>query len=167
MAISTQYIKETISLMALGSGVWKYFEISCMEDLKEAYKNFDEKIAFGGDIELQYIDGCLSGYSCECFSDVLEMVEEYNIDIDIVKDSLNAVGNIEEAKRILDNESYGYYYGRNELDVFENYLYETDFFYDIPERIQCYIDIEKVKRDFYFIDIYSTDVFEKYLFIFG
>ena len=51
MAISTQYIKETISLMALGSGVWKYFEISCMEDLKEAYKNFDEKIAFGGDIE--------------------------------------------------------------------------------------------------------------------
>jgi len=167
MAISTQYIKETISLMALGSGVWKYFEISCMEDLKEAYKNFDEKIAFGGDIELQYIDGCLSGYSCECFSDVLEMVEEYNIDIDIVKDILNAVGNIEEAKRILDNESYGYYYGRNELDVFENYLYETDFFYDIPERIQCYIDIEKVKRDFYFIDIYSTDVFEKYLFIFG
>lgn len=166
MAISTQYIKETISLMALGSGVWKYFEISCMEDLKEAYKNFDEKIAFGGDIELQYIDGCLSGYSCECFSDVLEMVEEYNIDIDIVKDILNAVGNIEEAKRILDNESYGYYYGRNELDVFENYLYETDFFYDIPERIQCYIDIEKVKRDFYFIDIYSTDVFEKYLFIF-
>lgn len=167
MAISTQYIKETISLMALGSGVWKYFEISCMEDLKEAYKNFDEKIAFGGDIELQYIDGCLSGYSCECFSDVLEMVEEYNIDIDIVKDILNAVGNIEEAKRILDNESYGYYYGRNELDVFENYLYETDFFYDIPERIQCYIDIEKVKRDFYFIDIHSTDVFEKYLFIFG
>ena len=167
MAISTQYIKETISLMALGSGVWKYFEISCMEDLKEAYKNFDEKIAFGGDIELQYIDGCLSGYSCECFSDVLEMVEEYNIDIDIVKDILNAVGNIEEAKRILDNESYGYYYGRNELDVFENYLYETDFFYDIPERIQCYIDIEKVKRDFYFIDIYSTDVFEKYLFILG
>lgn len=167
MAISTQYIKETISLMALGSGVWKYFEISCMEDLKEAYKDFDERIAFGGDIELQYIDGCLSGYSCECFSDVLEMVEEYNIDIDIVKDILNAVGNIEEAKRILDNESYGYYYGRNELDVFENYLYETDFFYDIPERIQCYIDIEKVKRDFYFIDIYSTDVFEKYLFIFG
>lgn len=167
MNSKTYFLNETVSLMALGSGVWEYFNITCMEDLKEAYKNFDEKIAFGGDIELQYIDGCLSGYSCECFSDVLEMVEEYNIDIDIVKDILNAVGNIEEAKRILDNESYGYYYGRNELDVFENYLYETDFFYDIPERIQCYIDIEKVKRDFYFIDIYSTDVFEKYLFIFG
>lgn len=167
MNSKTYFLNETVSLMALGSGVWEYFNISCMEDLKEAYKDFDERIAFGGDIELQYIDGCLSGYSCECFSDVLEMVEEYNIDIDIVKDILNAVGNIEEAKRILDNESYGYYYGRNELDVFENYLYETDFFYDIPERIQCYIDIEKVKRDFYFIDIYSTDVFEKYLFIFG
>lgn len=167
MNSKTYFLNETVSLMALGSGIWEYFNITCMEDLKEAYKDFDERIAFGGDIELQYIDGCLSGYSCECFSDVLEMVEEYNIDIDIVKDILNAVGNIEEAKRILDNESYGYYYGRNELDVFENYLYETDFFYDIPERIQCYIDIEKVKRDFYFIDIYSTDVFEKYLFIFG
>lgn len=167
MNSKTYFLNETVSLMALGSGIWEYFNITCMEDLKEAYKDFDERIAFGGDIELQYIDGCLSGYSCSVFNEVLELLEEYNEDIDTIKDILNAVGNIEEAKRILDNESYGYYYGRNELDVFENYLYETDFFYDIPERIQCYIDIEKVKRDFYFIDIYSTDVFEKYLFIFG
>ena len=163
----TCILNETISLMALGSGLWEYYNISCMEDLKEAYKEFDNKVAWGGDIELQYIDGCLSGYSCSVFEDVLEMVEEYNVDIDVIKDILNATNNIEETKRILDNECYGYYYGRNELDVFENYLYETDFFYDIPERIQCYIDIEKVRRDFYFIDIYSTDVFEKYLFIFG
>ena len=162
----TCILNETISLMALGSGLWEYYNISCMEDLKEAYKEFDNKVAWGGDIELQYIDGCLSGYSCSVFEDVLEMVEEYNVDIDVIKDILNATNNIEETKRILDNECYGYYYGRNELDVFENYLYETDFFYDIPERIQCYIDIEKVRRDFYFIDIYSTDVFEKYLFIF-
>lgn len=167
MNSKTYFLNETISLMALGSGIWEYFNITCMEDLKEAYKDFDERIAFGGDIELQYIDGCLNGYSCSVFNEVLELLEEYNEDIDTIKDILNATNNIEETKRILDNESYGYYYGRNELDVFENYLYETDFFYDIPERIQCYIDIEKVKRDFYFIDIYSTDVFEKYLFIFN
>ena len=163
----TCILNETISLMALGSGLWEYYNISCMEDLKEAYKEFDNKVAWGGDIELQYIDGCLSGYSCSVFEDVLEMVEEYNIDVDIIKDILNATGNIEEAKRIIENESYGYYYGRNELDVFENYLYETDFFYNIPEHIHHYIDIEKVRRDYYFIDIYSTDVFEQYLFIFG
>ena len=163
----TCILNETISLMALGSGLWEYYNISCMEDLKEAYKEFDNKVAWGGDIELQYIDGCLSGYSCSVFEDVLEMVEEYNVDIDVIKDILNATNNIEETKRILDNECYGYYYGRNELDVFENYLYETDFFYNIPEHIHHYIDIEKVRRDYYFIDIYSTDVFEKYLFIFG
>lgn len=163
----TCILNETISLMALGSGLWEYYNISCMEDLKEAYKEFDNKVAWGGDIELQYIDGCLSGYSCSVFEDVLEMVEEYNIDVDIIKDILNATNNIEETKRILDNECYGYYYGRNELDVFENYLYETDFFYNIPEHIHHYIDIEKVRRDYYFIDIYSTDVFEQYLFIFG
>ena len=163
----TCILNETISLMALGSGLWEYYNISCMEDLKEAYKEFDNKVAWGGDIELQYIDGCLSGYSCSVFEDVLEMVEEYNVDIDVIKDILNATNNIEETKRILDNECYGYYYGRNELDVFENYLYETDFFYNIPEHIHHYIDIEKVRRDYYFIDIYSTDVFEQYLFIFG
>ena len=167
MNTSVKYLNETISLMALGNGKWEYFNISCMEDLKEAYKDFDERVAKGGDIELQYIDGILSGYSCEVFEEVLEMIDEYNKDIEEIKDILNATNNIEEAKRIIENESYGYYYGRNELDVFENYLYETDFFYDIPERIQCYIDIEKVRRDFYFIDIYSTDVFEQYLFIFG
>lgn len=163
----TCVLNETVSLMALGSGIWEYYNITCNDDLKEAYRDFDERIAHDTDIELQYIDGCLSGYSCSVFEEVLEMLEEYNEDIDTIKDILNATNNIEETKRILDNECYGYYYGRNELDVFENYLYETDFFYDIPERIQCYIDIEKVKRDFYFIDIYSTDVFEKYLFIFG
>ena len=104
----TCILNETISLMALGSGLWEYYNISCMEDLKEAYKEFDNKVAWGGDIELQYIDGCLSGYSCSVFEDVLEMVEEYNIDVDIIKDILNATNNIEETKRILDNECYGY-----------------------------------------------------------
>ncbi|MBQ8902455.1 MAG: hypothetical protein IJY87_05295 [Bacilli bacterium] len=167
MNTKSNYLNETISLMALGSGIWEYYNITCMEDLKEAYRDFDERIAHDTDIELQYIDGCLSGYACSVFEEFLDLLEEYNEDIDTIKDLLNATNNIEETKRILDNECYEYYYGRNELDVFENYLYETDFFYDIPERIQCYIDIEKVRRDFYFIDIYSTDVFEKYLFIFG
>lgn len=167
MSSKTQILDETISLMALGNGHWEYFKISSMEDLKEAYKDFDKRIAHDTDIELQYIDGCLNGYSCSCFEDVLEMVEEYNIEIDIIKDILNATNNIEEAKRIIENENYGYYTGRNELDVFENYLYETDFFYDIPESKQCYIDVEKVKRDYYFIDIYQTDNFEEYLFIFN
>lgn len=159
-------LNETVSLMALGNGIWEYYKITCMEDLKEAYKDFDERIALGGDIELQYIDGCLNGYSCSVFEEVLEMLE-YNEDIDTIKDILNAVENIEEAKRIIENECYGYYEGRNEIDAFENYLYETDFFSDIPEGKQYYIDIEKVRRDFYFIDIYPTSEFEKYLFIFG
>lgn len=163
----TCILNETVSLMALGSGIWEYFNITCMEDLKEAYRDFDERIAHDTDIELQYIDGCLSGYSCSVFEEVLEMLEEYNVDIDVIKDILNATNNIEETKRIIENECYGYYTGMNELDVFENYLYETDFFYNIPEHIHHYIDIEKVRRDYYFIDIYSTDVFEQYLFIFG
>ena len=163
----TCILNETVSLMALGSGIWEYYNITCNDDLKEAYKDFDNRIAFGGDIELQYIDGCLSGYSCSVFEEVLEMLEEYNVDIDVIKDILNATNNIEETKRIIENECYGYYTGMNELDVFENYLYDTDFFYNIPEHIHHYIDIEKVRRDYYFIDIYSTDVFEQYLFIFG
>ena len=167
MNTSVKYLNETISLMALGNGIWEYFNISCMEDLKEAYRDFDKRIAKGGDIELQYIDGCLNGYSCNVFEEVLEMIEEYDKDIEEIKDILNATNNIEETKRIIENENYGYYYGINELDVFENYLYETDFFYNIPENIHCYIDVEKVKRDMYFIDIYQTDIFEKYLFIFN
>lgn len=167
MNSKTYFLNETVSLMALGSGVWEYFNITCMEDLKEAYKDFDERVAFGGDIELQYIDGCLSGYSCSVFNEVLELLEEYNEDIDTIKDILNAVGNIEEAKRILENKNYAYYNGTSEKDVFENYLIETDFYYDIPESKHHFIDVEKVRNDYYFIDIYKTDVLEKYLFIFN
>lgn len=162
----TYFLNETISLMALGSGQWKYYNITCIDDLKEAYKEFDNNIAFGGDIELQYIDGCLSGYSCSVFDEVLDLLDEYNEDIDTIKDIINATNNIEETKRILNSQNYGYYYGRNELDAFKNYLFDTDFFYDIPENKHCYIDIRKVKNDFYFINIYPTDKLEKYLFIF-
>ena len=95
------------------------------------------------------------------------MVEEYNEDIDTIKDILNAVGNIEEAKRILENKNYAYYNGTSERDVFENYLIETDFYYDIPENKHHFIDVEKVRNDYYFIDIYKTDELEKYLFIFN
>ena len=156
-----------ISLMALGSGVWKYYKVSCKEDLKEAYKEFDNKVAFGGDIELQYIDGCLNGYSCSVFNEIMDLLEEYNEDIDTIKDIVNATCNIEESKRILSNKNFGYYNGTSEKDVFENYVVETDFFYDLPEDKHYYIDIEKVKMDFYFIDIYKTDELEKYLFIFN
>ena len=45
-------------------------------------EDFDERVAKGGDIELQYIDGILSGYSCEVFEEVLEMIDEYNKDIE-------------------------------------------------------------------------------------
>lgn len=167
MNTKSNYLNETISLMALGSGIWEYYNITCMEDLKEAYKDFDERIAFGGDIELQYIDGLLSGYSCSVFEEFLDLLEEYNVDFDKIKDLLNATNNIEETKRILNNENYGYYYGTSELDAFHEYLIETDFFYDIPEAKQHFIDIEKVRREFYFIDIYSTDILDQYLFIFG
>ena len=89
------------------------------------------------------------------------------MDIEIVKDILNAVGNVEEAKRIIENENYAYYNGTSERDVFENYLIETDFYYDIPENKHHFIDVEKVRNDYYFIDIYKTDELEKYLFIFN
>ena len=44
MSSKTQILNETISLMALRNGYWEYFNITCMEDLKEAYKDFDERI---------------------------------------------------------------------------------------------------------------------------
>ncbi len=157
----------TVSLMALGSGIWEYFDIKDKEDLKEAYKDFDNRVAFGGDIELQYIDGSLSGYSCSVFNEVMDLLEEYNEDIDIISNIVNATCNIEETKRILNNKNFGFYHGSTESEAFRDYLIETDFFYDIPEDKHTYIDIEKVKRDYYFIDIHPSDELEKYLFIFN
>ena len=93
-------------------------------------------------------------------------IYEYNEKIYIIKDILNFTGNIEETKRILDNKLFAYYYGTSEIDAFHEYLLEIDFFNDIPEAKQHFIDIEKVRRDYYNIDIYSTDILDEYLFIF-
>ncbi|MGL5189758.1 MAG: hypothetical protein ACRCXT_14400 [Paraclostridium sp.] len=155
-------INETVSLMALGSGVWEYYNIGSMDELKEAYEDFDNRVAWGGDIELQYIDGCLSGYSCSEFEKVLELQEEYNIDMGIIRDVLNATTCIKETERIIENQNYMYMDGNNELDAFDNYLIETGFYESIPEHIKYYIDVEKVYRDYY-IRIYNTG--KDYLFI--
>ena len=33
MNTKSNYLNETISLMALGSGIWEYYNITCKEDL--------------------------------------------------------------------------------------------------------------------------------------
>lgn len=158
-------LNETITLMALGCGRWEYFNITCNEDLKEAYKKFDDEIAWGGDIELQYIDGCLSGYSCSCFEEILELLENYNVEIEDIRDILNATTCIKETEGILEKENYFYIHADNKKDAFHEYLLETNFFDDIPEHKHSYIDIEAVERDYYNINIYETDEYRKYLII--
>ena len=81
------------------------------EDLKEAYKDFDNRVAFGGDIELQYIDGSLNGWS-ELFSEAsyviinlgdrhLENIFRGCMNIEMAKLKLGLMPEIEKPKELV------------------------------------------------------------------
>lgn len=159
-------ICETICLTSLAYGDFEYFDITCMNDLKEAYEDFDNRIAHNTDIELQYIDGVLFGSSIEVFRDILELAEEFDAAIEIIRDIYNITCNLNDTRTILENENYMYFIANSKENAFIEYLEETSFFEGIPDRIINYLDYKSIMRDFEIEGLTIENVsYNKYLFI--
>lgn len=159
---------ETICLTSLAYGDFEYFEVDCLEDIEEAYRDFDKRIAHDTDIELQYIDGCLTGYSTYHIENIFELVEEFDADIQEVRDSFNATTSIEETRDVLDEKNYFYIEGHSKLNAFIEYVEEyLNYFDDMDDRFKYYIDYEKLMRDFEIEDLRIEEInYTTYLFIY-
>lgn len=156
---------ELICLTSLAHGHFEYFNVSCIEDIEEAYKDFDKRIAHDTDIELQYIDGCLNGYSCYHVEDVFELVEDFGQDIETVRDLLNATTSIIDTRKLLEDENYMYFEETSKINAFVEYLDTINFFEGLNYRIINYLDYTKIMRDFQFEGLQIIETDGKYLFI--
>lgn len=164
--VSTQF--ETICLTSLAYGHFEYFEVSSLEDIEEAYRDFDNRIAKDTDVELQYIDGCLNGYSTYHIENIFELVEEFEVDMEEVRDLFNATVSLEETRNLLEDRNYFYIEGSSKLNAFIEYVEEhLNYFSGMKERFKYYIDYEKLMRDFEIDGLRIEEItYTTYLFIY-
>ena len=150
--------KQTIYIMSLEETMdGKYYEVATGADFEEAEKAFLEYAElknYSDDLEVQYIDGCLSGRATDYIKEMLELAEEMEESIEIVGEIFNSICNIEETRRCLEDKNYSIYsntlngHYQTKDDIFESYIDDIDFLSNVPENIKSYIDYSRIRRDF-------------------
>lgn len=146
---------EIIFVSLADTGIFKSYEISSNEDLKEAYNQFEEYCNKFGyidqDIELQVnASTCINDSNVNYLSDYFDMVEFYEVDINLIVDLHNYYTNIEDVKHILNNGLYSVYEGSGfnpSLDAFYEYVEDMGILNNIPENLRSYFDYEKYLQD--------------------
>ena len=153
--------KQTIYIASLEEVLnGRYYDIESLEDYQNAVENFldiCEKRNLSDDLEIQYIDGELTGEATDYIEDVLRLAEENEEELDIIS-ALFKIFDIDEIEKILSNQNYykypkvirGYHQShyQSKEDAFREYLEETGYLCEVPERLRDFMDYEKLLYDF-------------------
>lgn len=153
--------KQTIYIASLESTLGgKYYDIESLEDYQNAVKDFldvCEKRNLSDDLEIQYIDGDITGEATDYIEDVLRLSEEYEEDLEVIS-ALFKMFDIDEIEKILSNQNYykypkvirGYHQShyQSKEDAFREYLEETGYLFEVPEHLRDFMDYEKLLYDF-------------------
>ena len=137
-------ISEELCLVNLSNMECKYINVLSVDDF---YNKLNEFNKFNNDIEVQYMNGVLSGASTNKFIDILKISEEYKTDIGEVGAIYNYFMNIDDTKNIIEN-SYTIINATNKENAFIEYLEGLDFFNGIPSHVVNYLDYESIMRDY-------------------
>lgn len=153
--------KQTIYIASLESVLGgKYYDIESLQDYQNAVKDFlnvCEKRNLSDDLEIQYIDGDLTGEATDYIEDVLRLSEEYEEDLEVIS-ALFKIADIDEIEKILNNQNYYKYpkvirghhqsHYQSKEDAFRDYLEETGYLSEVPEHLKDFMDYEKMLYDF-------------------
>lgn len=137
-------ISEELCLVNLSNMEYKYINVLSVDDF---YNKLNEFNKFNNDIEVQYMNGSLSGESTNNFIKILKISEEYKIDLEEVGAIYNYFNNIEDTKNTIEN-SYTIINASNKENAFIEYLEDLDFFNGIPSHVVNYLDYESIMRDY-------------------
>ena len=149
--------KQTIYIASLESVLGgKYYDIESLQDYQNAVKDFlnvCEKRNLSDDLEIQYIDGDITGEATDYIEDVLRLSEEYEEDLEVIS-ALFKMFDIDEIEKILSNQNYYKYpmfikkHFQSKEDAFREYLEETGYLSEVPEHLKDFMDYEKMLYDF-------------------
>ena len=149
--------KQTIYIASLESTLdGRYYDIENLDDYQNAVKDFlniCNQRNLSDDLEIQYIDGDITGEATDYIEEVLRLSEEYSEDLEVIS-ALFKIVDIDEIEGILENENYYKYpmfikkHFQSKEDAFREYLEETDYLAEVPEHLKDFIDFEKLLYDF-------------------
>lgn len=167
--------KQTIYIASLENTLeGKYYDIESLDDYENAVKDFLDickKKNLSDDLEIQYIDGNITGEATEYIEDILRLSEEYGEDLETIS-ALFKIADINEIEEILKNQNYYKYpmfikhHFQSKEDAFRDYLEETEFLCEVPEDLRDFMDYEKLLYDFECRGLKIVDAETNYIIIY-
>lgn len=167
--------KQTIYIASLESTLdGRYYDIENLDDYQNAVKDFldlcNEK-NLSDDLEIQYIDGDITGEATDYIEEVLRLSEEYSEDLEVIS-ALFKIADIDEIEEILNNQNYYKYpmfikkHFQSKEDAFREYLEETDYLAEVPEDLRDFMDYEKLLYDFQCRGLKMVDTETEYIIVY-
>lgn len=136
--------KFDLAFTNLGTG---NFEIMTVSTLKEYYKGLCKVNPTGNnDVEVQFLDGELSGKATDYIEVVIQKLEEGHSlqDIEAV---LNVYDSLEDAEKQLEEPTFTLMEANNKFEAFENYMRDSGELDSIPSNMIDYLDFESMYHD--------------------
>lgn len=147
----------------LGTG---RFILKTVSNLEEYWAGHKEVNPTGNnDVEVQFLDGELSGKATEHIEWVLEKLEEGN-NLEDIEAVINVCCDLEEAEKNLEEPTFTLVEADNKFEAFETYMMDSGELDSVPKDMIYYLDfemmfndwtsgsmiVEKVKQGTYLID---------------
>lgn len=140
-------MKNSFDLAFINLGTGEHI-IKSVSNLDEYYEGMQiVNPTSGNDVEVEFIDGEITGAAANSIDWILEKLEEgYELkDLEAV---FNAYESVEDAERSLENSCYVIIEADNKFEAFETYIKEySDELQGIPEHLNYYIDFELMCND--------------------
>lgn len=168
------FIQERFIIVSLANtGLYKDYTVSSIKDILEAYADFESILEARGlgdtDTERQMLEGVCNDRTIDQLEQLLELIEQYNEELEFIHSLLEYYSNIEDVRNILESGCYSVYEGDSQLDAFIGYCEDLGTFSQVPESLQAYIDYEKYMRDCMYNGMTVIEVtkpqYRRYIFI--
>ncbi len=151
-------VAEEVCIVRYSDNQFTYKTAGTSQELRESIKSFVK----GSDYEIQYMGGALSRNATDYVLELMEIAEEYEIDLHIIGALYNYYLDLSDIERVLENGNYMELSGSDKLDAFIGFVDEMGTLEAIPQDLRFYFDYEKYMQDLQIegleiVDLESSD----------
>lgn len=151
-------VAEEVCIVRYGDNACLYETVTSSKHLREAINHF----VCGSDYEVQYMGGVLSRNATDYVLELMDISEEYEVNLGLVGCLYNYYLSLEDITKVLEEGNYMEISGSNKLDAFIGFVDDMGTLEAIPQDLRFYFDYEKYMQDLQIegleiVDLESTD----------
>lgn len=136
--------KFDLAFTNLGTGRFILKTVSNLEEYWEGHKAVNP--TGNNDVEVQFLDGELSGKATDHIEWVLEQLEK-GYSLEDVEAVANVFDTLEEAEKNLEEPTFTLIEADNKFEAFETYMMDSGELDSVPKDMIYYLDFERMFHD--------------------